>query len=97
MGRAAECGGGLEKVPSPLLQLCGWSHKEASLGAKDAGIDASNLADYLRLAWTWPLLLFFKPRILLFLQLYLDAGLVSAEVGGGGGGGGAAAAGTAEA
>lgn len=67
------------KVPSPLLQLCGWSHKEAPLGAKDAGIDGSNLADSLRLARTWPLLLFFKPRIVLLLQLYLDTGLISAD------------------
>lgn len=67
-------GGGLEKVPSPPLQLWGWSHKEASLGAKDAGIDGSNLAGSLRLARTWPLLLFFKPRILSLQQLYLDAG-----------------------
>lgn len=71
-------GGGVQrwtgKVPSPLLQLCGWSHKEASLCAKDARIDSPNLAESLRLARTWTLLLFFKPRIR--LQLYLDAGLV---------------------
>lgn len=53
VGRAAsvaECGGVRRwtwKVPSPLLQLCGWSHKEAPLGAKDGGIDGSNLADFL--------------------------------------------------
>lgn len=52
---------------------------EASLGAKDSGIDGSNLKDSLSLAQTWPLLLFFKPRILLLLHLYLDTGLVSAE------------------
>lgn len=71
------------KVPLPLLQLCGCSHKEASLGAKDAGIDGSNLTDSLCLARTWPLLLFFKPRIVLFLQLYLDAVPASAEGKGG--------------
>ncbi|KAK9525523.1 hypothetical protein VZT92_016218 [Zoarces viviparus] len=79
VGRAVDCGGGREKFHRLHNNFAVDPTRRPRSVLKMPGIDGSNLADSLRLARTWPLLLFFKPRIPTSLQLYLDAALVPAE------------------